>query len=214
MLTVHHLGVSQSDRVVWLCEELEIPYELRCYQRDPVTLLAPPEYKALHPSKSAPVITDGDLILGESAAIIEYVLAKYGECRLTLSPEHPEFGSYLYWFHFSAGSMMPSAQLDFAFSLLPRVEHNETLISMRGRYDLGLEQAERRLGEAQYFAGSEFTAADIMMLFPLSTMRCIYNPRDLSPYPNIRRYLRQIGERPAYQRAVAKADPTLQSVLV
>ena len=108
MLTVHHLGVSQSDRIVWLCEELGIPYELVRYERDPATKLAPPEYRALHPIGTAPVITDGDLTLGESGAIIEYVIRKYGNGRLALGPESPHFADYLYWFHFANGSMMPN----------------------------------------------------------------------------------------------------------
>lgn len=82
MLVVHHLGISQSDRIVWLCEELGIPYELRKYDRDPETRLAPAEYKALHPAQTAPVITDGELVLGESGAIVEYILAKYGDGNL------------------------------------------------------------------------------------------------------------------------------------
>jgi len=103
MLTVHHLGISQSDRIVWLFEELRIPYELIRYERDPVTRLAPESYKALHPAGTAPVITDGDLVLGESGAIIDYIVARYGNDRLTLSADHPDFAHYLYWYHFANG---------------------------------------------------------------------------------------------------------------
>ena len=105
MLTVHHLGKSQSERIVWLCEELEIPYELKCYTRDPVTMLAPPDYKALHPIGAAPVITDGDLVLAESGAVVDYIIAKYGNGRLALAPDHPDFAHYLYWFHFANGTL-------------------------------------------------------------------------------------------------------------
>jgi glutathione S-transferase len=104
MLTVHHLGKSQSERIVWLCEELGIPYELRRYDRDPVTILAPAEYRALHPIGAAPVITDGDLVLAESAAITEYIIVKHGNGRLALGPSHPGFAAYLYWFHFANGT--------------------------------------------------------------------------------------------------------------
>src|SRR5437762_12649699 len=97
MLTVHHLGRSQSERIVTLCEELGIEYELKRYDRDPVTRLAPPEYKALHPIGTAPVITDGDRVLGESGAIIEYIIAKHGGGRLARQAGHPEFANYLYW---------------------------------------------------------------------------------------------------------------------
>ena len=95
MLTVHHLGISQSDRIVWLCEELEIPYVLVRYDRDPVTRLAPAGYKALHPSQTAPVITDGTVVLAESGAIIEYIMGKYGNGRLTVSPQQANYADYL-----------------------------------------------------------------------------------------------------------------------
>jgi glutathione S-transferase len=96
MLTVHHLGKSQSERIVWLCEELGVPYALKRYERDPVTMLAPAEYRALHPIGAAPVVTDGDLVLAESGAIIEYIIAKQGGGRLALGPSHPDFATYLY----------------------------------------------------------------------------------------------------------------------
>src|SRR5260370_12993312 len=108
MLTVHHLGKSQSERIVWLCEELEIPYELKRYDRDPVTRLAPPEYKALHPIGAAPLITDGDLVLAESGAVIEYIVAKHGTARLALAADHPDFAQFLYWFHFANGTLQPA----------------------------------------------------------------------------------------------------------
>ena len=107
MLTVHHLGISQSDRIVWLCEELDIPYDLVRYDRDPVTRLAPAAYKALHPSGTAPVITDDGLTLAESGAIIDYVVARHGGGRLTLNADHADFARFLYWYHFANGSLMP-----------------------------------------------------------------------------------------------------------
>ena len=96
MLIVHHLGRSQSERIVWLCEELGVPYELKRYERDPVTILAPPEYKALHPIGAAPVIADGDLVLAETGAVAEYIMAKHGRGRLAPAPDHPGFADYLY----------------------------------------------------------------------------------------------------------------------
>src|SRR5215475_6998276 len=101
MLTVHHLGRSQSERVVWLCEELGVPYELKRYARDAVTMLAQADYKALHPIGAAPVITDGDLVLAESGAVVEYIIAKYGNGRLALRAGDPDLAQYLYWFHFA-----------------------------------------------------------------------------------------------------------------
>jgi glutathione S-transferase len=105
MLVVHHLAKSQSERIVWLCEELAIPYELKRYPRDPVTMLAPADYKALHPIGTAPLITDGDVVLAESGAVVEYIIAKYGKRRLTLSADHPDFAQFLYWFHFANGTL-------------------------------------------------------------------------------------------------------------
>jgi glutathione S-transferase len=210
MLTVHHLGISQSDRIVWLCEELEITYELKLYARDPLSRLAPAEYKALHPAGTAPVITDSNLVLGESGAIIEYIIAKYGNGRFSLSPDHPDYVEYLRWFHFSNGSMMPSWMIEMVMTMLD-VADSPITASLRSRLDTAFEMVEARLGAADYFAGATFTAADIIMLFPLTTMR-MFNPRDLAPYPNILAYLERIAARPAYQRAIKKADPDLPPV--
>jgi glutathione S-transferase len=205
MLIVHHLGISQSDRIVWLCEELGIPYELIRYARDPVTRMAPPEYRALHPFGTAPVITDGDVVLGESGAIIEYIIAKYGDGRLKLEVTDPAFADYLFWFHFANGSVMPSSMVDLAARMLG-AGPGGPLAALRERSDRAFAMIESRLGEVPYFAGAEFTAADIIMLFPLSTMR-EFAPRDLTPFPHTQAYLARIAARPAYQRAMAKADP-------
>ncbi len=212
MLTVHHLGVSQSDRIVWLCEELELPYQLLRYERNPDTKMAPESYRALHPSWTAPVITDGNMALAESGAIIEYIIGKYGHGRLQVGPESPEFANYLYWLHYANGTMMCGGMLDFVLTLLQVDADNETVRGLRGRYDRGFVMAEQGLGVAPYFAGPEFTAADIIMFFPLTTMR-LFTPRDLSPYPNIRAYLLRVAARPAYRRALEKADPDLQPAL-
>jgi glutathione S-transferase len=207
MLTVHHLGVSQSDRIVWLCEELEIPYTLVRYDRDPVTRMAPPEYKALHPFGTAPVITDGDLVLGESGAIIEYIIARHGGGRFWVGPDQANYPDFLFWYHFANSSMMPSAMTGLIANMIGAPETAVTR-SLAARGDRAFAMVEARLGEAAYFAGAEFTAADIIMLFPLTTMR-LFAPRDISPYPNLLAYLQRIGARPAYQRAVRKGDPDL-----
>jgi glutathione S-transferase len=212
MLTVHHLGKSQSERIVWLCEELGIPYELKRYERLPVTMLAPPEYKALHPLGAAPVITDGDLVLAESGAIMEYILAKHGDGRLALGPDHPDFAQYLYWFHFANGNLQPNMGRNMVLRRLNLAPDNTVLLAMKGRLDRVLDLIEKRLGEADYFAGSEFTAADIIMVFSLTTMR-VFLPIDLAPYPNMLRYLRRIGAREAYQRAMRKGDPGMKPLL-
>jgi glutathione S-transferase len=206
VLVVHHLGISQSDRVVWLCEELAIPYELKRYERDPVTRLAPPEYRALHAFGTAPVITDGDLVLGESGAIVDYLLAKHGDGRLAMSVDHPAFAAYLFWFHFANGSMMPSSMIDLVCHMIGSGAPAGVLDALRQRSDRAFAMVEQRLGESPHLAGAEFTAADLMMMFPLTTMR-VFIPRDLTPFPHIRAYLSRIAERPAYRRAMAKADP-------
>ncbi|MEO8297897.1 MAG: glutathione S-transferase [Burkholderiales bacterium] len=206
MLTVHHLGLSQSERIVWLCEELAIPYELKVYARDPKTRLAPADYKALHPMGTAPVITDGTLVLAESGAIIEYILARYGKGQLTVAPDDAEFGAYLYWLHFANGTLMPSEMLGMLKTEEPFVQ------VMRLRSDRGLAMMNQRLGQVPYLGGQALTAADIMTVFVLTTMRA-FNRRSLTPYPHILTYLARIGERPAYQRAMAKGDPTLKPML-
>ncbi len=212
MLTVHHLGKSQSERIVWLCEELEIPYELKRYDRDPVTRLAPPQYKALHPIGAAPLITDGDLVLAESGAVIEYIVAKHGNGRLALAADHPDFAQFLYWFHFANGTLQPAMGRNMILSRLRLAEDNPILLAMRGRLDLALGLVEARLGKVAYFAGREFTTADIMTVFSLTTMR-LFLPFDLAPYPAILAYLQRIGKRASYQRAMRKGDPDMTPLL-
>lgn len=183
MLTIHHLGKSQSERIVWLCEELGIPYKLKHYTRDPVTMLSPPNLKALHPIGSAPVITEGDLVLAESGAIIDYIIVKHGNGRLSLGPDHPDFAAYLYWLHFANGSLQPAMGRNMILRRLNLADTNPVLQAMRGRLERTLGLIEARLGEVVYLAGGEFTAADIMTVFSLTTMR-FFIPVDLSPYPN------------------------------
>lgn len=210
MLTVHHLGVSQSERVVWLCEELELDYQLVRYDRDPVTRMAPPDYKALHPFGTAPVITDGAVTLGESGAIVDYILARYGQGRLAPAPDAANLADYLYWFHFANGSMVASSMMEMVGAMLGASGDAKAFIA--GRADRAFALAESRLGEVAHFAGDAFTAADIMMVFAFTTMRA-FIPRDLGPYPNIRAYLARIGARPGYQRAMAKGDPGMTPML-
>ena len=212
MLTVHHLHRSQSERIVWLCEELGIPYELKCYQRDPVTILAPPELKALHPIGAAPVITDDGLVLAESAAIVEYIITRHGGGRLAPGPSHPDFAQYLYWFHFANGNLQPNMGRNMVLRRLNLAQDNPMLLAMTGRLERALDLVEARLGEVPYLAGSGFTAADVMTVFSLTTMR-IYLPLDLAPYPNILAYLQRIGARNAYRRAMQKGDPDMTPLL-
>jgi glutathione S-transferase len=212
MLTVHHLGKSQSERIVWLCEELEIPYELKCYARDAVTVLAPADYKALHPIGSAPVIADGDLVLAESGAIVEYIAGKYGKGRLTPAADHPDFAPFLYWFHFANGTLQASLGRLMILNRLKLAPDNPILAATKARVDRAFDLIEARTREAEYLAGSEFTTADIMMGFSLTTMR-YFQPYELSRCPGIVEYLARIGARPAYRRAMEKGDPGMALLL-
>ena len=205
MLTVHHLGKSQSDRIVWLCEELGVTYDLKRYDRDPVTRLAPADYQGLHQAGTAPVITDGDLVLGESAAIVDYIIHRYGDGRLAVPPSDAAYADYLFWFHFANGSFMPAAMMGL-FSGMAAASGGDAAKSINRRLDRAWNLVESRVAENRYLVGDDFTAADIMTLFPLTTMR-LFAPRDLSSYPHVAAYLQRIGAREGFQRAMAKADP-------
>jgi glutathione S-transferase len=212
MLTVHHLGKSQSERIVWLCEELEIPYELKRYTRDAKTMLAPPDYKALHPIGTAPVITNGEVVLAESGAVVEYIIARYGNGRLMLRADHPGFAQYLYWFHFANGTLQANMGRLMILNRLKLAEDNPILVATKARVERAFDLADARTAEAEYLAGSEFTAADIMIEFSLTTMR-YFQPYDLSRCPNVLKYLARIAARPAYRRAMDKGDPGMELLL-
>ena len=203
MLTVHHLRISQSERIVWLCEELGLDYALKLYDRRADTRLAPDEYKALHPMGIAPVITDGDLVLGESGAICEYIDRKYGGSRLSPGVDDPDFAGHLFWFHFSNATFMTNGMMALAANAAGASEL-PSFVADRGAK--GWQLAEARLGETPFFGGRNLTTADIMMGFNLTTSR-LFGGASLEPFPNIRAYLQKIGQRPAYQRAMAKCEP-------
>ena len=211
MITVHHLGVSQSERIVWLCEELGIPYELKTYQREP-NGAAPAAYKALHPQGTAPIITDGSLAMAETGAIVEYILAHHGRGRLVVDPQvAPDFPDDLYWLHFGNGFFVPSAMMGIVASRMAG-DDQQAAQGFTGRLELAYRLSEERLGRVPYFAGSAFTAADIMMVFPLTTMRAATG-RGLGACPNLRAYLKRIGARPAYRQAMRRGDPDMQPAL-
>ncbi len=212
MIKIHHLGHSQSERILWLCEELGLPYRLQHYTRDPVTRLSPPELLALHPLGAAPVLEDGDLLLAESAAIVEYLIGRHGAGRLKPGPEHPDYAAFLYWFHFANGNLQPTLLRLMAVGRAVAGSDHPVLAATRDRFARLMALMETRLAEVPWLAGQDFSAADIMNVFSLTTMR-LFMPVDLAPYPGIRAYLQRIGERPAYQRAMAKGDPDLVPLL-
>ena len=212
MITIHHLGKSQSERIVWLCEELALAYQLQHYTRDPVTMLAPAELVALHPLGTAPVISDGDLLLAESGAIMDYILARYGGGRLVFGPDHPDFAQYLFWYHYANGNLQPNMGRNMLLGRLALAPDNATLLRMQERLRRGLKMVDARLATVDYLAGNTFTAADIMTFFTLTTMR-YFMPVDYSAYPHLRAYLQRIAAREAYQRAMRKGDPGMELLL-
>ncbi|KAL5340261.1 glutathione S-transferase [Aspergillus crustosus] len=209
-LTIHHLHVSSSERVVWLCEELSIPYSLKTYTRSP--LLAPAELKSLHPQGSAPTIQDGDLILAETGACIEYIARKHGGGRLLLDISHPNYADFLYWFHWANGTFMPNVGRIMMVKMAGLDSGNKLVGSNWERLEKSLGMLDERVKGNTWLAGEEFTAADVMMGFPLTTAR-YFAPYGLDKFPNVVRYLERVGGREAYQRAMAKCDPQMELVL-
>ncbi len=205
MLTIHHLGVSQSDRIVWLMEELGLPYRLEWYDRGEDGL-APPEYLALHPAATAPVVQDGDRVLAESAAIVEHICHRHAGGRLTVGPAEPDYVEYLYWMHFNnnvqglffaklaMGAQTEGAEAERIAGFIRRREE--------GYYGV----LDRRLGESPYLAGPELTCADIMVTFNLTELP-LFGGRSIDDLPNVVAYVERIGQRPAYVRAMEIAGP-------
>ena len=210
VLTVHHLARSQSERIVWLCEELGIDYELKVYNRCPI--LAPPELKRLHPSESAPVITDGDVTLAESGAIAEYILVKYGKGKLVVGPGDKNYVDYLYWLHFATGTLQPSLSRNMFLRLAQVPADNQMMASTVSRREHAISMLNGRLENNEWLAGTDFTAADVMAVTSLTTMR-LWMPFSLEPYLNVLSYLKRVGEREAFQRAMAKGDPGFEPLL-
>lgn len=212
-LTLHHLQVSQSERIGFLLEELELPYQVKLYKRSP--LLAPPELKAKHPLGASPVLEDSTdsssppIFLAESGAIAEYLIYKYAGGRLAVAPQDPKYASYLYWFHFANATLQPAM---FGLALTrgmaastqdPRYAANEA------RVKTAVAHVNRQLESNDYLAGGdEFTAADVMTMWCFSTMRT-FEPLDLTEYAGIQAWLERVAARPAYQRAMQKCDPEL-----
>ena len=210
VLTVHHLVRSQSERIVWLCEELGLDYELKVYDRCPI--LAPPELKKLHPSGTAPIITDGDVTLGESGAITEYLLVKYGKGKLVVAPDNKDYATYLFWLYFANGTLQLSVSRNMFLRMAQVPADNQIMVSATSRREHAVSLINERLKDNDWLAGSQFTAADVMSVVSLTTMR-LYMPYSLEPYPNVISYLKRVGTREGYKRAMAKGDPGLEPVL-
>ena len=203
MVTLHHLDQSRSERIIWLLEELDLEYRLEVFLRQP-DLYAPPGLKNAHPLGRAPVIVDGDVVLAESGAIVEYLVARHGQGRLSVLPEAPNFADYLYWLHYAEGSLMLQLLREWSLDrMLPGADAHPGMARVRAGTRTHLEAVEARLAAAPFFAGPEFTAADIMMAYPFTTFRRIC-PVDLAPFPAIRDWAGRMETRPAFVKATRR----------
>lgn len=248
-LTIHHLHRSQSERIVWLCEELSaldpsFQYQLVQHDRDPITALAPTSLKDISSARTAPVMIDTTVtprvVLAESQAIVEYVVQTHGSKNLSVSPGSENYAHYVSWLNFANGSLQPGltrlGTVDLVLKAMARMRSKETqqatktedearqdganmasvvdpLTAMiKARLYNHLDMIDTRLGESRYLAGSTLTAADIMTVFSLTTMRGFY-PYSLGKYANILRYLSDIAQRPAYVKAFQRAEPGMKPLI-
>ena len=214
MLTVHHLNNSRSQRVLWLLEELGVPYEIHKYERDPKTMMAPPELEKIHPLGKSPVVTDDGLVIAESGAILEYIVDKYGQGRLAPKPGTPEHVRYRYYLHYAEGSLMPFLLLKLIFGrvraqapFLVRPIARKIADSVEGAFvhpNLKRHVAflDGELAKSEWFAGA-FSAADIQMIFPMEAIAA----RLPSAPARIRQWVERAHARPAYQRALERGGP-------
>ena len=214
MITVHHLNNSRSQRILWLLEELGLDYEIKRYERNPETLLAPDSLKQVHPLGKSPVITDGELTIAESGAIVEYLVNRYGNGQLAPDEGTVERLRYTYWLHYAEGSVMPllvfslvMKQVDEKSSFLTRpiakaVTGKVRSLFIQPQLALHLNYMEDELAKATWFVGNQFTAADIQMSFPVeaaSSQDGFYEK-----YQQLAAYLERIHARPAYQKALER----------
>ncbi|MET0377682.1 MAG: glutathione S-transferase family protein [Spongiibacteraceae bacterium] len=205
MLTLHHLERSRGERVIWLLEELEVPYEIVLYRRDPQGSSLQ-KLREIHPVGKSPTLCDGDVMLVESGAILEYLLQRYGKGRLVPPVDSADFPRYLQWMHFTEGSLMAHISLDFAIAHAGAAE-SPIAAMFRGSTKRCLAFMNSELEKHSYLAGDEFTAADIMAMFAADTLANHVMAHSLADYPAIQRYRERIITRPTYMRAMAKANP-------
>ncbi|KAG6041345.1 hypothetical protein E4U41_004875 [Claviceps citrina] len=209
-LIVHHLNTSQSERIVFLCEELDIAYDLRMYKRAP--MLAPAEYKALHPQETSPIIQDGDVTLAESGACIEYIAHKFGNGRLFVQPSDPEYDEFLYWWHWSNGTFQPTVSMIMMANASGFPNDHWLVLMSKQRLQKGLDGLDKRLAKNEWLAGSQFSAADVMLMFSLTTMR-YWTPYSFAGFDHVLKYVERVSKREAYQRAMKKCEPDMKLLL-
>ena len=216
MITVHHLNNSRSQRILWLLEELEVPYEIKYYQRDSKTMLAPASLKAIHPLGKSPVITDDGVTIAETGAIIEYLVDRYADGRLVPEKNSADFLKYRYFMHYAEGSLMPYLVMKLVFNkietspmpffvkpIAKKISQKTKQTFIQPNLDTHLNFLESELQKSEWFAGNELTAADIQMSFPIEAATA-RGGLTASRYPKLAAFLDRIHARPAYQRALAK----------
>ena len=215
MITVHHLNNSRSQRILWLLEELGVEYEIKRYQRDPQTMLAPPELRKVHPLGKSPVMTDGELTIAESGAIIEYLIERYGQGRLAPAPGTPQCLRYTYWLHYAEGSAMPPLLLKLVFNRVETapmpffakpfakgIAHKVKSSFIEPQIIQHLDYMNSELAATGWFAGEEFSAADVQMSFPLEAAAARGGLDE--KWPHLMDFLQRIHARPAYQKALER----------
>lgn len=215
MITVHHLNHSRSQRIVWLLEELGLDYDIQRYERDRKTMLAPASLRAVHPLGKSPVITDGDLTIAESGAIVDYLIERYGAGRLAPAAGTADRLRYTYWLHYAEGSAMSPLLLKLVFDKIEKApmpffvkpiakaisgKTKSSFIEPQIRQHLDYLEAE--LGKSPWFAGSEFSGADIQLSFPLEAAAARGGLN--AGWPRLMDFLKRIHARPAYQRAIER----------
>jgi glutathione S-transferase len=217
MITVHHLEHSRSQRVLWLLEELRLPYEVKRYERDKRTSLAPPELLDVHPLGKSPVITDGKVTVAETGAIVEYLVEQAGDA-LRPAPGTPEHRRYTYWLHFAEGSAMPPLVMALVFNRIKKasmpffarpiakaIANNVLDGFVKPDLKRQLVFMEHELAGRPWFTGRAFTAADVVMSFPIEAAASRGAMRQ--NFPNLNAFLERIHERPAYKRALDRGGP-------
>ena len=215
MIIVHHLNNSRSQRVLWLLEELGLEYQIKPYQRDKKTMLAPPELRQVHPLGKSPVITDGGTTLAESGAIIEYLAERYSPGRLAPAAGSPEYLRYRYWLHFSEGTAQPPLLLKLLFDrvktgpmpffvrpIARKIADTALAAFVLPNLERILDFMESELGKSEWFAGSQFSAADIQLSFPLEAARMRAGLNESRP--KLMAFLEKIHARPAYRRGIER----------
>ena len=220
MIQLHHLNDSRSQRIIWMLEELELDYEIKRYQRDANTSLAPDSLKRVHPLGKAPVLTDGDITLAESGAIIDYLAQRYGSQALLPTVNTDTWWDYVYWLHYAEGSLMPPllmrhvfdkmAQAPMPFFMRPLVKKlvagvNDAFLNQQIHTHLNF--VADHLACHEWFLGEQFSAADIQMSFPLEA--AMHSAKLADYYPRIKAYVAQLQARPAYLQALQKSGPYL-----